>query len=168
MLQSYLNRDGKLNSKAQENLIACERGYQKLSNFYNSRTTTYASVLNSDLFIRITNKEEIIQKGFDCRVKCIISANYSNTHVIDFFNELNIQREKQKESELEAERIFKSQVKSCKIEILNDERFQKYIKNQREKGSSERTIAWKLTSSTIKPNLSKYKVKVIYNSIYDL
>jgi hypothetical protein len=166
MLQKYLNKDGSLTLIAQKNLISCESGFQKLSNFYNRKTTNYASVLDSDLFVKITNKEEIIQKGFDCRVKCIISPNFENPYVVEFFKQLNIEREKKYEFEKEDERIYNLQVEACKKEINASEVLQKFIKNKREKGEKDRTIAWKLSSTSRKPNLSNFSIKVILNSMY--
>ena len=176
MLQKYLNKDGSLTLIAQKNLIRCESGFQELSNFYNRKTTNYASVLDSDLFVKITNKEEIIQKGFDCRVKCIIAPNFKNPYVIEFFKQriisadshiLVIEFFKQLYiEEKEDERIYNLQVEACKKEINASEVLQKFIKNKREKGEKDRTIAWKLSSSTRKPNLSNFSIKVILNSMY--
>ena len=165
MLQKYLNKDGSLTLIAQKNLISCESGFQKLSNFYNRKTTNYASVLDSDLFVIIKNKEEIIQKGFDCRVKGIISANYNNIHVVEFFKQLNNEREKKYEFEKEDERIYNLQVEACKKEIEANEIIKKFIKEKRGKGEKDRTIAWKLSSTSRKPNLSNFSIKVILNSI---
>lgn len=167
MLQ-YLNKDGELNIIAQKNLINLESGFQKLSNFYNSQSTKYASVLDSDLFVRIYDKETIVSKGFDCRVKCIIAPNFENTHVVEFFKKLNIEREKAQEFKREEEHFYNLQVDACKEEINASEVLQNFIKEKRQKGEKDRTIAWKLSSNTRNPNLCKYSVKVIYNSIYNL
>ena len=166
MLQKYLNKDGSLTLIAQKNLISCESGFQELSNFYNSRMTNYASVLDSDLFVIIKNKEEIIQKGFDCRVKRIMSPNFENPYVVEFFKQLNIKREKAQEIKREDERIYNLQVEACKKEIEANEIIKKFIKGKREKGEKDRTIAWKLSSTSRKPNLSNFSIKVILNSMY--
>lgn len=166
MLQKYLNKDGELNLIAQQKLISCESGFQKLSNFYNRRSTKCASVLFSDLFVRIYDKEIIVSKKFDCRVKCIISPNYENPYVVEFFEYLNIERKKAQEFKREDERIYNLQVEACKEKIEASEILQNFIKTKREKGEKDRTIAWKLSSKTRKPNLSEYSVKVIYNTIY--
>lgn len=166
MLQNYLNKNGGLNLIAQQKLISCESGFQKLSNFYNRRSTKCASVLYSDLFVRIFDKETIVSKGFDCRVRCIIAPNFDNPVVVDYFKQLNIERKKAQEFKREEEHIYNLQVEACKKEINASERLQKFIKEKREKGEKDRTIAWKLSSSTRKPNLSNFSVKVIYNTIY--
>lgn len=165
MLQKYLNKDGALTLIAQKKLISLENGFEKLSKFYNSRSTKCASVLFSDLFVRIYDKETIISKRFDCRVRCIISPNFENPHVIEFFKQLNIERKKAQEFKREEKSLYDLQVKACKKEIKSNCVIQKFIKDKREKGEKDRTIAWKLSSSTRKPNLRNFSIKVILNSI---
>ena len=167
MLQNYLNKSGKLNAIAQSKLNRFNfvNSYCKLSDFYTSRTTHIAGVLTTDLFVISYDKEKIIKMGFNSRVKAIISPNKENKYSVKFFEERLIIEKEKREKKSQLKKEFNDQCDECKKVIESNEKFIEFIQRKRLEGNKDRTIAWKLNSSTRVPNLSKFTISVIYNSI---
>ena len=91
-MKKYLKKDGTLEKKAIDLISIIRSGkYVKLSNFYASRTTKYPSVLNSDLFIIISDKEVIEKEGFHSLTKSIVKINKENEYVDRTLKELEEQ-----------------------------------------------------------------------------
>ena len=70
--------NGELISKAVEYINSVGTTWRKLSEFYSSRSTTYCSLLDSDLFEICKDSDMIVNLGFDKRVKAIVKANVKN------------------------------------------------------------------------------------------
>ena len=74
MLQNYLNKSGKLNAITQSKLNHFNgmNHICKLSDFNTGRTSNFASVLLSDLFIISYERDKIVKAGFSHPRKQII------------------------------------------------------------------------------------------------
>lgn len=59
-----------------------------LSYFYNSRSTNYASCIDSAPFIIITDKSEIVAMGFSTRVKAVVTLDVTDARVKDLMSEV--------------------------------------------------------------------------------
>jgi hypothetical protein len=134
--------------------------YLKLSNFYNSQSTKYASCLDdSSIFVKITDKSKIISLGFDCRVKTVLFLQRQNPVVTTILNDLTIKRNVENQQRIESvEKFNQMKISAKQIIAENPELFKKYWgksleKYQRKCSKQEQYVAWKL--STKFPEVSK-------------
>lgn len=104
-MKNYLKKDGTLEKKAIEIITTLRSGkFVKLSNFYSSQTTKYPSVLNSDLFIIVSDKETIISEGFFPTTRAIVKINKENKYVEQTLKEIE-------EQDLSAERVWRKRIR---------------------------------------------------------
>ena len=73
---------------------------EKLSDFYSSRSTSYAKCLNEYPFIIIRDKEKIVAAGFSPLCKAIITLDQSAPEVQENISEMIAKRVMEKESEI--------------------------------------------------------------------
>lgn len=90
-MSNYKNKNGQIRKDVLTILnswVKCNSNnhFTLLSNFYASRSTSYNSCFDSDLFIQSTDKEEIKAAGFSTAAKTIIKLNMSNPDIINFFS----------------------------------------------------------------------------------
>ena len=85
---------------------------RKLSDFYNSRSTKYSGIYDSDLFIISNDKSDIIASGFNPLVKKIIRLNTSNKRVKNHLKKLAIEKKQAKILEV-------AKIKAFKVEVRN-------------------------------------------------
>ena len=112
-MKKYLKKDGTLEKKAIDLISILRSGkYKKLSYFYSSRSSKYPSVLNSDLFIIISDKETIINEGFFPTTRAIVRINKENKYVGQTLKELEKQDIEEHKKDKEAEENFKKMLGS--------------------------------------------------------
>lgn len=134
--------------------------YLKLSDFYNSQSTKYASCLDSfNMFEKITDKETIIKLGFDRRVKTVLHINRDNPTIKNIYLMLTAQKNAENEARKASEKKFFEMVLKAK-EILssNPEMFTKYKvkavgKFQNFNSRAQQYTTWKM--STKFPDVTK-------------
>ena len=85
---------------------------RKLSDFYNSRSTKYSGIFDSDLFKISNDKSDIIASGFNPLVKKIIRLNTSNKRVKNHLKKLAIEKKQAKILEV-------AKIKAFKVEVRN-------------------------------------------------
>jgi Holliday junction resolvasome RuvABC ATP-dependent DNA helicase subunit len=116
-MKNYLKKDGTLEKKAIDLISILRSGkFVKLSNFYSSRSISYPMVLNSDLFIIVSDKETIINEGFFSTTKAIVKINKENKYVEQTLKELEEQDIKKKE----AKELFEKMLCEAKTFIADN------------------------------------------------
>ena len=92
---------------------------KKLSDLYNSRTTKYASIYNTDLFVIYRDAESIAKYGFSKLCKAIITLNESNPTVLDILAELRKDNEAKILTEQAEKELYEKRVTEAKDFIAN-------------------------------------------------
>ena len=154
--------NGELISKAVE-LIEELTLWRKLSDFYNSRSTTYCSLLDSDLFEICRDSDMIVKLGFDKRVKAIVIANTKNKLVKQQIAKYKAENKRIKQIQDEKELAFKNEKKSAKIFMSENKELVKSLKSIN--GSSlkgEQKTAWILSLRASNKGLSISKRAFFY------
>ena len=142
-MKNYLKKDGTLEKKAIDLISILRSGkFVKLSNFYSSRTIKYLSVLDSDLFIIVSDKETIINAGFFSTTKAIVKINKENKYVEQTLKELEEQDIKEKE----AKELFEKMLCEAKTFITdNKELIDSMISQHGDNSQGLQKIAWMLS-----------------------
>jgi len=83
---------------------------RRLSDFYQSRTTNYGKIFDSEIFVITDDKREIVKKGFNPLVKKIIFLDKTNPKVKSYLKKLAIEQTQAEELENEKIRTFKVEV----------------------------------------------------------
>lgn len=81
----------------------------KLSDIYSSRSTNYASIYNTDLFVINTDKGAIEASGYSKSCKAIITLNMNNNDVQSIIEKLKAEHIKAEKSKAEAKELFEQQ-----------------------------------------------------------
>lgn len=92
---------------------------KKLSDLYNSRSTKYASIYNTDLFVINRDAESITKYGFSKLCKAIITINESNPIVIELLAELRKDNEAKILAEQAEKELYEKRVQEAKDFIAN-------------------------------------------------
>ena len=132
-----------------------------LSTFYNSRTTRYASCLNSSPFIIITDKEDIAKAGYSKSAKAIITLDENNEEVkkilTDVLAERIAQVKRVKEAIIQKENLTKEIAKEAG-NIAIDEEFKRVVKLADTFEGLEKS---KVSASALKGLLERNKIDKI-------
>ena len=153
----YLKKDGTLCSKVKGLILSLSnKQYQKLSNFYQGRTTHYNSMLDTDLFEINREKEEIVKNGFNPLVKAIVKINLFNPYVIKELEVIRKAREEAEENEAARQFEFNLMKQDAMI-FLQDEKMQGIIDKHIQNSKGLQDAAWKLSNIARKKgiNISK-------------
>jgi hypothetical protein len=67
--------------------------------------------------------------------------------------------------EADQKALYEARLVEIREKIEADSRISDYVNRKRSEGENDRTIAWKLTSSTRNPNLSAYSVREIMDAV---
>lgn len=154
----YLKKDGTLVAKAVELIDSSLKSgeFKKLSDFYSSRSTNYPSLLNTDLFIISSNKQDISDAGFAPTTKSVVKLNMKNKYVLKALKDISVKQKSDNKAKKEAEKKFAQMVKEAKVFIKNNKELVDKLKNnvkekrnpiyKREGFSSQelQDVAWKL------------------------
>lgn len=92
---------------------------KKLSDLYNSRSTKYASIYNTDLFVINRDAESITKFGFSKLCKAIITINESNPIIIELLAELRKDNEAKILAEQAEKELYEKRVQEAKDFIAN-------------------------------------------------
>ena len=92
---------------------------KKLSDLYNSRSTKYASIYNTDLFVINRDAESITKFGFSKLCKAIITINESNPIIIELLAELRKDNAAKILAEQAEKELYEKRVQEAKDFIAN-------------------------------------------------
>jgi hypothetical protein len=112
-----------------------------LSYFYNSRSTNYASCINSKPFIIITDKSEIAAMGFNAMVKAVVTLETTDARVTELMaevataHEAYLQNEKRRSDDRDKSDAHNSKV----MADFNDTERMKRWKNEMSTLNSQRS-----------------------------
>jgi len=116
---------------------------RKLSDFYNSRSTKYSGIYDSDLFKISNDKSDIIASGFNPLVKKIIRLNVSNVLVKNHLKKLAIDKKQARILEVAKAKAFKVEV----LTAISYIKLNKLFIEQRNPGILENNVS----GMTLKP-----------------
>lgn len=93
---------------------------KKLSDLYSARSTNYASIYNSDLFLINKTEAEIVASGYSKLCKAVITLNLENPLVVTVIEDLKKENELKNKAEEKAAILLAQQKTEAKIWIENN------------------------------------------------
>lgn len=137
---------------------------KKLSDLYNSRTTKYHSVYDTDLFVISRDSESIVAAGYAKSCKAIITLNLENELVKEIIELLKKENQEKLEANEKASWLFASQkVEATKWIQQNPEIVEKEARKVAEKFNRE-FVSVESMSSREKQQLAWFLLKNFENN----